>query len=185
MSKKVSKKEVEGAEPLEIDEIIEPKDEFDLSILQSDIAEAEKERQELIKQQIMDQANFQKESENFREKTEKAQSFNDWLVEFIEFLFSFVNRKLAKVDVSKFDNEFVSEFVDKLTGVVPKDRIREFEAIISVEGKMDSTKRLFRISKLIMFISQEIYERWDQYVMYRKVHDKGKLFEKIKDKEAE
>ncbi|GAH57645.1 unnamed protein product, partial [marine sediment metagenome] len=89
MSKKVSKEVIEGTKPLEIDEIIEPKDEFDLSALKSDIANAEKERQELIQEKLIKQADFQKESENFQEKTEKAQNFNEWLVEFLEFLFSF------------------------------------------------------------------------------------------------
>ncbi|GAH59257.1 unnamed protein product, partial [marine sediment metagenome] len=32
--------------------------------------------------------------------------------------------------------------------------------------------------------SQEIYERYDEYMMYRKAHDKGKIFKKIDKSEV-
>lgn len=185
MPKKENTEVVDDNEPLEISEIIEPDNEFDLSVLKSDIENAEREAKELLQQELIDRADFQKDSENFQEKNGEPQDFDDWLIEFLEFLFSFVNRSLEKLDVSKLDKEFITEFVENLRKILPKGYIDKIQSVLDTEGKVDSSKRLFRIAKFIMFISREIYKRYDEYSLYREVQGKGKLFSKIKTKEPE
>ena len=182
MSRKDNKETENDSEVLEVSEIIEPSDEFDLSVLKSDINNAEKKLKDSINQRLIDQANEQKDDENFQEKNEKIQSFDEVVVEFLEFLFSFVNRKLDKMDVSKFDNKFANDLVEKLMPVISKDQMNKLLEYVGAGNKFDSSKRLFRISKLLMFISQEIFSRYDEYNAYREAHGKSKLF--VKEKEA-
>lgn len=185
MSKKDKTEVVDDSEPLEVSEIIQPDGEFDLSVLKSDIENAEREAKDLLQQELIDKADFQRDSENFQEKSEKSQEFDDWLIEFLEFLCSFVNRKLEKIDVSRLDKEFITGFVEKLRKILPKEYIDKIQTVLDTEGKIDSSKRLIRVAKFIMFVSQEVYKRIDEYALYREVQGKGKLFSKIKTKDSE
>lgn len=184
MVKKENIDEIEPSNVVELSETIISDEQFDLTVLKSDIENAEREAKDAISQKIIDQANFQQETEIVQQEAEKIQTFKESLNEALEFLFSFVNRKLEKMDVSKFDTKFIDEFVEKLLKTVPKDQMNVVEKFLGAGDKSKASVQIFRIVKLLMFLSQEVYKRFDEYELYRKTHEKPplKLAFKKKDK---
>lgn len=168
MSKKEKVENIEPSNVVELSEIIVSDDEFDLTVLRSDIENAEKEAKNAINQEIIDKATFQQE-------TEKTQTFKESIIEALEFLFSFVNRKLEKRDISKFDIKFIDELTEKILKLIPKDQLVNVEKFLGAGDKSKASVQIFRIVKLLMFISQEIYKRFDEYELYREAQGKPQL----------
>lgn len=172
----------EKSDMIEVAEIIEPSEniasdnEFDLSVLKSDIENAEKEAKEAIQKKLIEQADFQKDTENIQEEAETLESFEEILKEFLEFLFEFPNKYFEKKDISKLDTDFTNDFTDKLIAIIPKNQMEVVKKFIGAGSKAGAAKRLFRISRFIMFVSKELYKRYDEYTEWKKTHktDKAK-----------
>ncbi|MHA1292222.1 MAG: hypothetical protein ACTSQJ_06090 [Promethearchaeota archaeon] len=185
MSKKEKIENLESNENIDLSETIDSVDEFDLSVLKSDIENAEREAKNAINQKIIDQANFQKETENVQQEIEKIQTFKESVMEALEFLFSFVNRKLEKMDVSKFDSEFIEQFTEKFLKIIPKDQMSNVEEFLGAGDKSKASLQIFRVVKFLMFLSKEIYKRIDEYAIYRETHEKQPLKMSFKKNKTE
>jgi len=178
----------EKIESFEVDEVIEPSEnipsdnEFDLSVLKKDLENAEKEAKEAVNRKLIEQANIQQDTENIQQdteniqqETENIQTVNEALKEILEFGFSFVNRRFRKVDVSSFDNKFIDELIEKLMKLIPKDQVKNFHKVIGLTDKTNLSIQLLKIGKFIMFISQELMDRYDEYIVYRDINEMPKL----------
>lgn len=156
-------------------------DEFDLSVLEADIKEAEKEAKDQYTQRLIEQANIQKEKENLPEAQETPQDFKENLRELLDFMFSFINDELQKYDVSSFDASFIDQFIEKLIDVFPKETMARLQNVIKIGNKSKAGIKLMKAFKFISFITKEAYKRVDEYRVFKKVHkvdEQQKLLEK-------
>jgi len=166
---------IQPTEVIEVPEIVVSNDQFDLTVLKTDLENAEREAKAAINQNIIDQANIQKDAENLQKNIENFQSINEAFKELLEFGFSFLNKSLEKVDVSTFDSKFIDEFMERLMKVIPKDQVKNFQRIIGLTDKTNTSIQLLKIGKFLMFVIQELYTRFDEYRLYRKLHEKPPL----------
>jgi len=173
----VKKENIENTDVVivsEVSENIADDNQFDLSVLKTDIEKAEKEAKEAIQQELINKANFQKESKILEVQAESIQDFEEEFKDFLEFIFSFLNKYFEKIDVSKLDSEFTSEFTTKLFALIPKEQLDNVKKFIGAGNKTNASKNIFKVMKFIYFISQEIYKRFDEYKLYKKTHNVGK-----------
>jgi seryl-tRNA synthetase len=175
MSKKENDESLEVSQGLEVSETIVSDDQFDLTVLKKDIENHEREVKNAVNQTIIDKANFQQETENLQQESERLETFQDAIKELLEFIFSFVNRPLERVDVSKFDAKFTDELTEKIMKLVPKDQMDVVQKFVGLGNKSNSAIQVLKIMKFFMFLSQELFKRFDEYNMYRKTHDKPKM----------
>ena len=169
MLKKESNVVVSDSEVIDLTENSSSDNEFDLSVLKKDIDNAEKEAKEAINESMINQANLQKDTENIQVETENNLDFSESLVELLEFGFSFLNKKLERVDVSQFDKEFINDFVEKLMKLIPSNQLDKVKNFIGAGNKSNSAKNIFKIFAFLSFISQELYKRFDEYQAFKKV----------------
>lgn len=184
MVRKDNSENIEPSEALEISEVIEPADNFDISVLKNDIENAEKEAKEAVQDRLIKQADFQKESENLQVETEKVQDFKETLTELLEMVFTPINKSFEKKDISKLDNEFIDKLIDKLMKLIPKEKLHIVEKFIGAGGNAGSSLQILRIFRFISFMFKEIYNRFDEWQVYSKAHDTGKQ-KKLMNKESE
>lgn len=181
MPKKENSENLEGSKFLEVDQIIDPSDEFDLSVLKSDFENAEKEAKETIQENMIEKADFQKDAENLQDEKEMIDDFKEMVIEILEMVFAPINRSFRKKDIDKLDNKFIEKFTDKLIRIIPKDKIDKMEAFIGISDKASKAKTYLRIVRFITFVFKEVFTRFDQYELYRETHETGKT-KKLIDK---
>ena len=169
MSKKESLPTLEASNVVDLTESKETENEFDLSVLKDDIEHQAKEAKEAIQQGLINQANLQKDAEIIPETAESNADFAESLEGLLEFAFSFLNKKLERVDVSQFDKNFINDFVEKLMKLIPNDQMDKIKKFIGAGNKSNSAKNVFKIFAFLSFISQELYKRYDEYQTYKKV----------------
>ena len=177
MTKKVNNENIEGSNELEIDEIIEPTNEFDLSVLKSDFEKAEKQAKEAFQDNLIQKADSQEKTEsteNIQETEEMVQDFKELLVEVLETVVIPVNKSFRKKDVSQFDAQFIDKLVDKITKIIPKDKMDKVEQYIGITDKKSKAIVYFRIFRFISFVFKEVFTRLDEYQVYREAHPKAK-----------
>ena len=173
MPKKVNNENIEGSNELEVDQIIEPTNEFDLSVLKSDFDKAEKQAKEAFQDDQIRKADSQEKTEsteNFQEMEEMVQDFRELLVEILETVAIPVNKSFRKKDISQFDTKFIDKLVDKITKIIPKDKMDKVEQFIGITDKKSKAIVYFRIFRFISFVFKEVFTRIDEYQVYREAH---------------
>ena len=169
MSKKESLPTLEASNVVDLSESKDSPNEFDLSVLKSDIENQEKEVKEAIQQDLINKANLQKDTEIIPVNAENNADFAESLSGLLEFAFSFLNKKLERVEVSQFDKQFINDFIEKLLKLIPNDQMSKIKNFIGAGNKSNSAKNIFKIFAFLSFISQELYKRFDEYQAFKKL----------------
>lgn len=161
-------------EAIELIETTPSSDEFDLSVLESDIKDAEKEARDLRNQVLIKQADIQKGSETDEVDIEKIQDFNEFLQEAVEFFLEFANKPLKKIGITPFKETFVKKFIKKLLDMLPTDYVSKIKASVEITDKTKKGFRLFKIFRFMTFITKELSKRYDEYQAYLETKDPEK-----------
>ena len=177
MPKKVNNENIEGSNELEVDEIIEPTNEFDLSVLKSDFEKAEKQAKEAFQDDLIRKADSQEKTEyteTVQDEQEKIQDFKETLIELLEMVLIPINKSFEKKDVSQFDAKFIDKLVDKIIKLVPKNKLQIVEQFLGAGNKANSSLQILRIFRFISFVFKESYTRFDEWQVYKETHSTGK-----------